>query len=202
MEGFERKKKLIVGLGNPGAEHNHTRHNIGFEVVDALAKKFGVSLAREKVFPANFGRVNYLNDDIFLFMPLTFMNASGKAVKRCIDFYKIPVKGILVIADDVELPFKSLRIRPKGRSGGHNGLKSIEEYLGTTEYSRLKIGVGYPAQIGLADHVLGKFTEEETSVLSDVIQNAQEMVLQWLQEPLSSFTKQLEGKTQVNKNNP
>jgi len=159
-------KYLVVGLGNIGAEYADTRHNIGFNVLDALA---GASNA---VFTtARYGDVaemKYKGRTLILLKPSTYMNLSGKAVRYWMDAEKIPLEHLLVVSDDIALPFGSLRLRPKGSAGGHNGLKNIAELLGTEGYARLRFGVGGDFPRGhQVDYVLGAWTAEEREAMPE-----------------------------------
>jgi PTH1 family peptidyl-tRNA hydrolase len=155
---------LIVGLGNPGAEYAHTRHNIGFEIADALAAKHGVAFKSERL--ADMASFNFRGKEAILIKPSTFMNLSGKSVKYWIDNKKIDVRQLLVILDDLALPLSKLRLRPSGTDAGHNGLSSIQESLGTTEYPKLRFGIGNNFPKGMqVEFVLGRWTSEETGLV-------------------------------------
>ena len=173
---------LIVGLGNPGKKYDDTRHNIGFRVVKALAAKYGItprpSLIRAK---GNFGKGTIRDKMAYLLLPMTFMNESGLAVRKCMDYYKIPLSQLLVITDDVAIPFGSLRLRVKGSCGGHKGLKSVETHLGTSEYARLRLGVGDREQGDLADYVLDRFSQEEQAQLPEMNDRAIHGIELWLE---------------------
>jgi PTH1 family peptidyl-tRNA hydrolase len=164
---------LIVGLGNPGAKYDDTRHNIGFRVLKALAAKYSItfrpSLIRAK---GSLGKGTIREKMTHLLMPLTYMNESGASVQKCMKYYKIPTSQMLVVTDDVAIPFGTLRLREKGSCGGHNGLRSIESHLGTTEYNRLRFGVGDREKGDLADYVLGNFSREEQVELPGFIDQA------------------------------
>ncbi len=166
-------KYLIVGLGNPGAEYEDTRHNIGFKVVDAIAQSRGASFA-----PARLGEVStfrFKARTFVLLKPSTYMNLSGKAVRYWMDAEKIPVENVLVITDDLALPFGTLRIRGKGSDGGHNGLKDIQAVLNTTQYPRLRFGIGDAFHRGAqVDYVLGKWTAEERNALPERLERCVE----------------------------
>jgi PTH1 family peptidyl-tRNA hydrolase len=165
--------KLIVGLGNPGHEYRDTRHNVGFKVVDELARRHDVHSWNEK-----FGGLEAkarFNDDVVVILakPLSFMNLSGQAVQGFSAFYKIETPEILVIVDDVELPLGRLRARPGGSAGGHNGLKSVSQSLGTQEFPRLRVGVGRgDAGKSLSSFVLGRFTDEEHEIITAAVLRA------------------------------
>jgi PTH1 family peptidyl-tRNA hydrolase len=153
--------KLIAGLGNPGAKYEGTRHNIGFRVIDALARRWSVDQWREQ-HQALVARVREGEEPVLLAKPVTFMNLSGDAVAGLAGFYKVAVPDVLVVFDEAALPLGRLRAGRGGSAGGHNGLKSVIARLGTTEVPRLRIGVGRgDARRDLADHVLGTFEAEE-----------------------------------------
>lgn len=181
-----KSKRLIIGLGNPGQEYEKTRHNVGFRIVQALAKMQGVSFLKEKSFPGFYGKKVTDNYELHFLMPLTYMNDSGQAMQRCMEYYKINVQGLLVIADDVALPYGTCRLRPNGSSGGHNGLKSCEKWLGSDRYCRLKIGVSEPSLVPLKSYVLQDLTEEEELKWPKVEAGALELVSAWIAQPTIS----------------
>ena len=168
-------KVLIVGLGNVGPEYAHTRHNIGFDVVMQFVTKHGVQLKQERL--AYVAEVRWKGRTFVCICPTTYMNLSGKAVKYWMDKEKIAIQNVLVIVDDVALPLNRLRIRSGGSDGGHNGLKSIQEILGTTEYPKLRFGIGnnYPkgAQVTF---VLGKWLKEEELLVKKKIDTCIEVI--------------------------
>lgn len=159
--------KLLVGLGNPGPRYRGTYHNIGFEVVGEIARRHGARFGGSPA-EALTARVRGLADDLWLVKPLTFMNASGRAVGELQRFYKVAFDDLLIVVDDVNLPVGRLRFRGRGSAGGHNGLKSIIGCLGTDGFPRLRVGVGRgdPGR-DLADYVLGRVAEEERAQLHD-----------------------------------
>ncbi|MEQ1573156.1 MAG: aminoacyl-tRNA hydrolase [Vicinamibacterales bacterium] len=166
--------KLIVGLGNPGSEYRDTRHNVGFMVIDAIARRHGLtlSLAPSQV-PETFVGKQFGPAPLLVAKPLTFMNRSGDAVAALARYYDIAGSELLVVVDEVALPFGRLRARARGSAGGHNGLKSIVDRLGTTEFARLRLGVGRgDARRDLADHVLSKFGSGERAELDTFIARA------------------------------
>jgi PTH1 family peptidyl-tRNA hydrolase len=153
-------KFLIIGLGNPGNEYAHTRHNIGFDVVNAFVQKHGGSFRVDRL--AYVADVKWKGKIFVCVCPTTYMNLSGKAVKYWMDKEKVPLENMLVILDEIALPLSKLRLRPSGSDGGHNGLKSLNESLTTPDYPRLRFGIGNNYPKGLqADYVLGKWTKEE-----------------------------------------
>ena len=160
---FKKEKSvfLVVGLGNPGTDYDYTRHNAGFMVIDYIAKVFGVKLNKSK-FKSLYNKVKIGKDDVILLKPQTYMNSSGEAVLECMRFYKIPVENLVVIFDDVSLDVGTIRIKRNGSSGGHNGIKSIINLIGTDEFKRIKIGVGSkPDHWDLPDWVLSRFSTKE-----------------------------------------
>ncbi|MBU3660649.1 MAG: aminoacyl-tRNA hydrolase [Flavobacteriales bacterium] len=168
-------KYLIVGLGNPGLEYEETRHNIGFKVVDALAKELGGTFTLNKA--AFRAEVKFKGRTLILIKPITYMNLSGKAVNYWMQTEKIPIENLVVITDDIALPFGKLRMKGKGSDGGHNGLKDIQATLNTQEYTRLRFGVGNDFAKGRqADYVLGKWSKEENLDLSARIDVATEFI--------------------------
>jgi peptidyl-tRNA hydrolase, PTH1 family len=168
-------KFLIVGLGNIGNEYAHTRHNIGFDVVMAFLTKHGGQLRQDRL--AFVGEVRWKGRGFVCICPTTYMNLSGKAVKYWIDKEKIDLQNVLVIVDDVALPLNRIRIRSGGSAGGHNGLKSIQEVLGTTEYPKLRFGIGNNYPKGMqADFVLGKWVKEEEPTVKKKIDLCVEVI--------------------------
>ena len=166
--------RLIVGLGNPGKEYRETRHNVGFMVADEIAKRHGLTLAMAPSQVPDSSIAKKFGADPFLIgKPLTFMNRSGDAVAALAHYYDIVPADLLVVVDEVALPFGRLRARARESAGGHNGLKSVIERLGTTEFPRLRLGVGRgDTRRDLADHVLSKFEADEQSALEAFITRA------------------------------
>jgi PTH1 family peptidyl-tRNA hydrolase len=166
--------KLIAGLGNPGAKYRDTRHNVGFEVADLLARRHGAEFESAPG-EAVIARVKTLGDGTLIVKPLTFVNLSGHAVAELIRYYRIAVPDVLIVVDEVNLPLGRLRVRARGSHGGHNGLKSIAGQLGTDDYARLRIGVGRgDERRDLADHVLARFDTDEREVIRAAIERAAE----------------------------
>jgi PTH1 family peptidyl-tRNA hydrolase len=178
---------IIVGLGNPGRRFAGTRHNIGYDVVDALAKKHKIKVKNLR-HRALMGQGFVFEHKVFLAKPLTYMNASGECVRRVIDYYRADEKSeLLVIADDISLAAGALRMRAKGSSGGHKGLQNIIENLGHNEFLRLKIGVGdKPAGDELIDHVLGRFAGSEADVAREATATAAAAIECYLEEGLEA----------------
>jgi peptidyl-tRNA hydrolase, PTH1 family len=176
-EVLEVFPRLIVGLGNPGAKYDRTRHNIGFDLIDQLAKRWQIPVSDQKRFQGMVGEgwVNSLaktlreRQKIVLLKPQTFMNLSGQAVRSVLDWYKLAPTEVLVLYDDLDLPLGKLRIRLAGSAGGHNGMKSIISHLGTPTFPRLRMGIG-KSQDETISHVLGKFSAAESSIVTDILQ--------------------------------
>jgi PTH1 family peptidyl-tRNA hydrolase len=163
--------QLIVGLGNPEPKYDQTRHNIGFEAVDALSRSWQISLSENRKFQALFGEGRSpKGEKIRLIKPLTYMNLSGQAIRAVIDWYKLPPESVLVIYDDMDLPVGRLRMRLSGSAGGHNGMKSAIAHLGTDNFPRLRIGIGRASsEKSSVSHVLGKFSADENQIISEVL---------------------------------
>ncbi len=172
---------LIVGLGNIGQEYEKTRHNIGFRIVDQFAGHQAASFQKKRDLKGDICRFQSRTYQVTLLKPLTYMNLSGEALRKSIDFFKISKEKVLIIADDIDLPLGELRLRSSGSSGGHNGLKSIETHLGSKEYYRLKVGVGRNPDVPLIDFVLGRFTQDEEKLLPSVIDRAEELILAFVE---------------------
>ncbi|PSR96557.1 Peptidyl-tRNA hydrolase [Actinidia chinensis var. chinensis] len=168
---------LIVGLGNPGKMYSGTRHNVGFEMVDAIAAAEGISMS-SVTFKALFGKGFIGNVPVMLAKPQTFMNASGESVGAIVSYYKIPMKQVLVIFDDLDLPFAKLRLLPKGGHGGHNGMRSvIDRFKGNRDFPRLRIGIGRPpGKMDAVNFVLRPFNKQEQQELDFTFQNGLEAV--------------------------
>ena len=159
-------KKLIVGLGNPGVEYSKTRHNIGFMIVDMLHESFGSTKFKHK-FSSDYSELTIHKHKAFLLKPQTFMNLSGHAVLQFVQFFKISLKDILIIHDDIDLEVGKIKVKSGGSHGGHNGLKSLDELIGS-EYQRIRVGVARPVGSNdVAFHVLSKFTPEEYMIIEN-----------------------------------
>ena len=164
---------LIVGLGNPGPEYARTRHNIGFRCLDIVADKLNCTVDKGK-FQGLYGMTTYHGDKVYLLKPLTYMNLSGKSVLQLSAYFQIPPQRIIVLFDDISLEPGRLRVRPSGSAGGHNGIKSIIQELGSQDFPRVKIGVGAKPHpdFDLADWVLSKFSEEDMTALQPALEHA------------------------------
>jgi PTH1 family peptidyl-tRNA hydrolase len=187
--------KLVVGLGNPGPQYLGTRHNIGFEVLDALARKMGWVLTAGEFERLARGRFDGLALDgnlvlsggqvekVLLLKPMTYMNLSGRSVQAAMSFYQLSPADLMVVLDDLALPAGKIRLRAGGSSGGHNGLGDIERALGTSQYPRLRLGIDAPPpRVPGRDYVLGRFTDEQRSRLDPAIDRAASAVLRWIEK--------------------
>ena len=168
-----REMYIIAGLGNPESKYKNTRHNIGFDVIDAIADDANISVNSGK-FKALCGNGLWCGHKVVLLKPLTYMNLSGESIKEAVDYYKIdPDSELIVFSDDINLDVGNIRIRKKGSAGGHNGLKNIIKMLGTEDFSRIRMGVGEkPVDYDLADYVLGHFSTDERKIMNEGIKNA------------------------------
>jgi PTH1 family peptidyl-tRNA hydrolase len=169
--------KVVVGLGNPGREYARTRHNIGFMVLDRLRRELA-SPAEKSRFKSQIVEGVHNGEKMVLVAPQTYMNLSGHAVREVRSWFHLTVDDVIVVYDDMDLPFGTLRMRASGSAGGHNGMQSIIEQLGTNEITRLKVGIGRPRS-GSIGHVLSRFSPEEDAALPDVIERAAAAVLLW-----------------------
>ena len=168
---------LIVGLGNPGKQYDRTRHNIGFDLVDTLAQRWQIALTEQRRFQGYLGEgMGAPGQKVRLLKPTTYMNRSGQAVRAVVDWFKLNPEQVLVVYDDMDLPLGRLRLRLKGSSGGHNGMKSIISHLGTQTFPRLRLGIGAPSQDDRTgetiSHVLGKFAPQEREVVEAALDHA------------------------------
>ncbi len=173
---------LIIGLGNIGAEYENTRHNVGFQLLDQIAKTQMVNFQKKQELKGMIARFQYAGKTVTLLKPITYMNLSGEAVRKTIDFFKISQPNILVLFDDVDVALGQFKLKSSGSSGGHNGLKSIETHLGSKDYYRIKIGVGKNSQITLSDYVLGKFEPEEKKTLEQVFKQVEPLVMAFIEK--------------------
>lgn len=190
----ERVMKLVVGLGNPTARYDKTRHNVGFEVIDALADKYNIALDTMK-HKGMYGKGKIDGQSVILLKPMTFMNLSGESVALVSGYYKVAPEDIIVIYDDINLDVGRLRIREKGSAGGHNGMKNIIAHLGTEEFPRLRIGVGMkPPKMDLADYVLSHFSEEEQALMNQGYDKACEALKLLLLDDIPQAMNQYNGK--------
>lgn len=187
--------KIIVGLGNPGREYAQTRHNIGFMVVDRLAQLASASGWKRR-FQADLCETVFEGEPVVLVKPQTYMNLSGHAVRQVVHWYRVPVSDLLVIFDDLDLPFGALRLRARGSAGGHRGLASIIEQLGTQDVPRLRIGIGRGPGEATA-HVLSRFTSEEAQRLPLIIDRAVEAVRLWLTAGITAAMNEINRRADI-----
>jgi PTH1 family peptidyl-tRNA hydrolase len=186
---------LIVGLGNPGGEYAQTRHNAGFLLVEKLASDWKAAWANEKKFVARVAKAEHSGKKILLCQPQTFMNLSGESVGSLAKFYRLTPAQVFVAVDDADLPLGEIRLRPGGGNGGHHGLESIEQHLGSREYARLRIGIGRKdGARQISNYVLGKFEAGEPAVLEKVLERASRQVGCWLDEGLPKAMSLFNGK--------
>ncbi len=172
--------KIVVGIGNPGRRYAGTRHNVGYLVIEKLAEKLGAGTAREQ-FDALVQAAFFDDEKVLLVRPLTYVNLSGRAVRQAVDWFRCPLEDIVVVCDDMNLPSARIRVRRSGASGGHNGLQSIIDCLGTSGFPRIRIGIGIPGPlIDGADYVLGKFADDEKAVIREACETAAQAVLTWM----------------------
>lgn len=173
---------LFVGLGNPGPQYEMTRHNMGALVVQKFAYQLESHLKEDRRFNAKIAKGIKENITVHLVLPLTFMNLSGTAVRQYADYFKIPLDRVLIVTDDISLPFGQLRLRSMGSAGGHNGLKSIEHFLGSSQYMRLRMGIGHPGETMLSNYVLETFNQAEQKELPAFIDRGVEVLQRLLKE--------------------
>ncbi|MFS0784146.1 aminoacyl-tRNA hydrolase [Bacillus sp. 1P06AnD] len=175
--------KLIVGLGNPGKDYERTRHNIGFEVIDELSKRWNITLSETK-HKGLYG-AGYVNGQkVILLKPLTYMNLSGESIRAVMDYFKIDMDDIVILYDDLDLGVGKIRLRQKGSAGGHNGIKSTIAHLGTQEFNRIRIGIGRPQNgMSITNYVLGRFLPEEWADLAPVIDHSAKACEAFLEKP-------------------
>ena len=185
---------LIVGLGNPGAEYAQTRHNAGFLLVEKLAAKWKTDWSNERKFEARIAKSERSGRRVLLCQPQTFMNLSGETVGTLKNFYQLPLKQVLVVVDDADLPLGEIRLRASGSSGGHHGLESIEQHVASREFARLRIGIGRKdGAREITNFVLGRFESDENAVLEKVLVRASDQVECWLDNGIEKAMNQFNG---------
>ncbi|MER3417102.1 MAG: aminoacyl-tRNA hydrolase [Gemmataceae bacterium] len=177
--------KMIVGLGNPGRRYRGTRHNLGFAVIEELVQRLGVRKGRH-LFEADVAEWSGSRDKVLLVRPLTYMNLSGRSVAPLVRYYQIALADLLVICDDLHLPVGQLRVRRRGSAGGHKGLLSIEQALGSSDYPRLRIGIGSPGTRDPVAFVLDRFSEEELPVIQGAVARAADAARVWAEEGIEA----------------
>ncbi len=195
---METSLYLIVGLGNPGEQYARTRHNAGFIALERLGKSWSAQWVFERTFCANVADVRLQERKVLLCHPQTYMNLSGKSVASIVNYYHIKLENLLVVSDDADLPLGIIRLRPDGGSGGHHGLESIEQALGTQNYARLRIGIGRQSdsQCEITDYVLGEFSLQELKILDLVLERAVKQINSWLFEGIEKAMNQYNGQVE------
>ena len=178
--------RLVVGLGNPGPEYRRTRHNVGFEVVEELARRHA-STSPQRRFDGELVEIFFGGEKILLLEPLTYMNLSGRSVGAAVEFYKLPTESVLIVCDDLNLEPGRLRLRADGSAGGQNGLKDIFRRLGSEAVPRLRVGIGRPpGRMSATDYVLGKFTEHEREAFDEAVARAADGVELWARDGITA----------------
>lgn len=181
---------LIVGLGNPEPEYSKTRHNMGFDVINKIAKKYEIELSRNN-FNAIYGNGIIEGEKVILIKPQTFMNLSGEAVKKYVDFYKIPLENVMVIYDDMDTETGTIRVRAKGGSGSHNGMKSMIQELKSENFPRIRVGIGRPkGEFDRIDYVIGSISEEEYQKLQNAQESAMKAVTYYIKHGIDNTMNQ------------
>lgn len=190
--------RMLVGLGNPGKGYERNRHNVGFMLLDRLADYWQCALAAQGKFRAEWGKVTRGNQQWLLVKPLTFMNASGEAVQRLAAFYQVPASEIMVVYDDLDLPLGTIRCRPEGSSGGHNGMKSIESKLGTKQFPRLRVGIGRDerGKSATVSYVLSDFSKSENVHVEQALERAENLIEEWGNTSLEKAMSLFNGRIQ------
>ncbi len=184
---------IIAGLGNPGKEYINTRHNAGYLAVEYLAEKLNIKLNKLK-FNSVYGDISINGEKVMLVKPVTFMNRSGIAIAEIINFYKIPTENLIVIYDDIDIPLGTLRIRPNGSSGTHNGMKSIINNVGSN-FPRIRIGIGRNEDMDLADYVLQKFLSSERDLINSIVEKAALAAVEIIEKNIDSAMQKYNIKT-------
>ncbi|MFC0274267.1 aminoacyl-tRNA hydrolase [Metabacillus herbersteinensis] len=175
--------KLIIGLGNPGKQYESTRHNIGFIIIDQLSKSLNIPLDRTK-FNGLYGMGHISGEKVILLKPLTYMNLSGECIRPLMDYYEIENHDIAVIYDDLDLPTGKIRLREKGSAGGHNGIKSMIQHLGTPGFNRVRVGIDRPTNgMKVPDYVLGRFGDDELIHIKKAIEQSSNACEKWISSP-------------------
>lgn len=191
------KLTVVAGLGNPGNKYDGTRHNVGFGVVDLLAEKYGIKVNRLK-FKAMTGEGTIGGERVLIVKPQTFMNLSGESLREVVEWYKLPVENLIVVYDDVDLPVGTIRIRPKGSSGTHNGMKSVIYQLQSDGFPRIRVGIGKaPAGWDLADYVLSRFSAEEADSMRRSFETAADATAAIISSGIASAMNNYNGEAKA-----
>jgi PTH1 family peptidyl-tRNA hydrolase len=177
----ETEKHLLVGLGNPGEKYKNTRHNVGFEAIDFFANQHSLVFCDSVRFRGSLAQGCIQDKQVILLKPMTFMNVSGVSIKSCIEYFSIAQEKLLIVCDDINISLGKMRMRMKGSSGGHNGLKSVSLSLDTEEFTRLRIGVDFPPiEQDLSGYVLGNFTKEQQKILEELLPFTSLVLKEWV----------------------
>ncbi|WP_248929098.1 aminoacyl-tRNA hydrolase [Paenibacillus hamazuiensis] len=185
--------KWFVGLGNPGVQYETTRHNIGWLALDRFADKYGIKITQSKC-KGLVGEGNVNGEKVVLLKPMTFMNLSGESMRAYMDFYKVPIEDLVVVYDDLDTPFGQIRLRYQGSAGGHNGIKSAIQHLGTQTFNRIRMGISRPAPgFDIADYVLSRFTKEEFAKMPQILDRTVEAMEHMLKEPFEKTMARFNG---------
>lgn len=187
---------IIVGLGNPGKEYSGTRHNVGFDTIDCLVEKYNINLNKLK-FNSVYGEININGEKVMLVKPVTYMNRSGIAIAEIVKYFKVPIENVIVIYDDIDIPVGTLRIRPHGSSGTHNGMKSIIYQLQDDKFPRIRIGIGRNPDMDLADYVLQKFSKDQRENINDIEKLAAEAAEEIVQKSIDSAMQKFNVKLTI-----
>ncbi len=190
---------LIVGLGNPGDAYDYTRHNVGFHILEHFAKKRGWIFKTVSTVQGRLAQGVLKGKKVLLLLPMTYMNSSGSSVRLVIDYFKVSTDNMMVISDEISLPFGALRIKPSGSSGGHNGLKSIETHLSSQIYPRMRVGVGNKTHGTLADYVLSRLSEDEIKHSSHLFDRAVAALEVWIEEGIVKAMQIANGRQEEKK---
>ena len=186
------RMKLIIGLGNPGKEYENTRHNIGFMVIDNYVKFHNFGDFKEK-FNGMYLKYQLDNEQVILVKPLSFMNLSGDVVRKYVDYFKVDIKDILIIHDDLDMPVGKIKLKQNGSSGGHNGIKDISLKLGTEEFKRLKVGIANNKNMDTKDYVLGRFSKEEKDLINEAIDETTKSIDDYFKYPFNDLMSRYNG---------
>ncbi|MCU9533861.1 aminoacyl-tRNA hydrolase [Streptococcus sp. CSL10205-OR2] len=183
--------KMIVGLGNPGSKYHETKHNVGFMAIDTIVKELDTTFTANNIFKADIGSFFHNGEKVYVVKPTTFMNNSGIAVRALLTYYNVSVDDLLVIYDDLDLAVGKIRLRQKGSAGGHNGIKSIIEHIGTKDFKRIKVGIGRPVgKMTVVKHVLTPFSTEDKITILNTLDKVDTIVKDYLQE--QNFEKMMQ----------
>ena len=186
--------KMIIGLGNPGKQYEKTRHNIGFKVIDELAKRLSAPPMQSK-FNGMYSVTHHSGEKVILVKPLTYMNLSGECVRPLMDYYDVEIDQIIVVYDDLDFSPGEIRLRQKGSAGGHNGIKSLLAHLGTDKFNRIRMGIGRPMNgMKISDYVLSPFHKDEDSIIGEAIIKSAEACEEWIDTPFLDVMNNFNGK--------